>query len=211
MFSLFGWRYPGASGEGSAFAASWVHQKDLKLCGLKLNKEKSKLEPMQVGQWLGFVTDTIGMQFGLPPMKISRLKVVICVFKQGYTLGKISSLFKKDLEMIILRNNSHGGITRVCMRIFTTALRTTKNTSNYQKKKKNNSPYFHSVLLVIWLLTLMKRTHFSESSISRFPTYIRKAQGWTLHFRTIDLRSEKFQRKMTGRPQIQRRIQTHIL
>ena len=25
--------------------------------------------------------------------------VVICVFKQGYTLGKISSLFKKDLEM----------------------------------------------------------------------------------------------------------------
>ena len=36
----------GASGEGSAFAASWVHHKDLKLCGLKLNKEKSKLEPM---------------------------------------------------------------------------------------------------------------------------------------------------------------------
>ena len=25
-------------------------------------------------------------------------------------------------EMIILRNNSHGGIIRVCMRIFTTAL-----------------------------------------------------------------------------------------
>ncbi|CAH3151949.1 unnamed protein product [Pocillopora meandrina] len=34
-------------------------QLDLKLCGLKLNNEKSKLEPMQVGQWLGFVTDTI--------------------------------------------------------------------------------------------------------------------------------------------------------
>ena len=29
---------------------------------------------MQVGQWLGFVTDTIGMQFGVPPVKISQLK-----------------------------------------------------------------------------------------------------------------------------------------
>ena len=29
---------------------------------------------MQVGQWLGFVTDTIGMQFGVPPIKISQLK-----------------------------------------------------------------------------------------------------------------------------------------
>ena len=44
------------------------------MCGLKLNKEKSKLEPMQVGQWSGFVTDKIGMQFGVPPMKIAQLK-----------------------------------------------------------------------------------------------------------------------------------------
>ena len=54
----------------------------------------------------------------------------------------------------------------------------------------HDSPYFHSVSLVIWPLTLMKRTHFSELSISRFSTYIRKAQGWTLHFRTPDPRSE---------------------
>ena len=37
-------------------------------------------------------------------------------------------------EMIILRNNSHGGIIRVCMGIFTTALKNKKNTSNSQKK-----------------------------------------------------------------------------
>ena len=141
-------------------------------------------------------------------LPIYRYWVVICVFKQGCTLGKISSLFKKDLEMIILRNNIHGGIIRVCMGIITTALRNKKNTSNSQKKI---SPYFHNVLLVIWLPTLMKRTHFSELSFSRLSTYIRKAQGWTLHFRTLDLRGEKFQRKMTGRPQIQCRIQTHIL
>ena len=95
--------------------------------------------------------------------------------------------------MIILRDNSHGGIIRVCMGIFTTALR---NKKIRQILKKNTSPYFHSVLLVIWPLTLMKRTHFSEMSISRFSTYLRKAQGWTLHFRTPDLRSEKFQRKI---------------
>ena len=102
-------------------------------------------------------------------------------------------------EMIILRNNSHGRIIRVCMGIFTTALR---NKKIRQILKKNTSPYFHSVLLVIWPLTLMKRTHFSELSISRFSTFIRKAQGWTLHFRTPDLRSKKPKLRMTGRPQI---------
>ena len=111
-------------------------------------------------------------------------------------------------EMIILRNNSHGGIIRVCMGIFTTALR---NKKIRQILKKNTSPYFHSVSFVIWPLTLMKRAHFSELFISRFSTYIRKAQGWTLHFRTPDPRSEKSKLKMTGCPQIQRRIQAHIL
>ena len=91
-----------------------------------------------------------------------------------------------------------------------TALR---NKIIHQILNKNTSPYLHSVSLVIWPLPLMKRTHFSELSISRFSTYIRKAQGWTLHFRTPDPRSEQSQRKfkMTGRTQIQRRIQAHIL
>ena len=58
------------------------------------------------------------------------------------------------------------------MGIFTTALR---NKKIRQILKKNTSPYFHSVLLVIWPLTLMKKTHFGELSISGFSTYIRKA------------------------------------
>ena len=82
-------------------------------------------------------------------------------------------------EMIILRNNSHGGIIRVCMGIFTTALR--NKIIRQILKKKKTSPYFHSVLLVIWPLNLMKRAHFSELLISRFSTYIRKALSlWTL-------------------------------
>ena len=83
--------------------------------------------------------------------------------------------------MIILRNNSHGGIIRVCMGIFTTALR---NKTIRQILKENISPYFQSVSLVIWPLTLMERTHFSELSISRFSTYMdfsyvrRKPRNW---------------------------------
>ena len=72
------------------------------MCGLKLNKEKSKLEPMQVGQWSGLVTDKIGMQFGVPPMKIAQLKSDLDFFISSRTVnfrdlawvsGFINSLF----------------------------------------------------------------------------------------------------------------------
>ena len=79
-----------------------------------------------------------------------------------------------NCKMIILHNNSHGGIIRVCMRIFTTALR---NETIRQILNENTSPYFHSVSLVIRPFILMKSTHFSELSISRFSTYIRKAHS----------------------------------
>ena len=144
---------------------------------------------------------------------ISFVKISMCSYEKagqpGYRdLGCSTGGPSSSCEMSILRNNSHGGIIRVCMGIFTTALRNKK----YVKfSKKKTSPYFHSVSLVIWPLTLMKRAHLSELFISRFSTYIRKAQGWTLHFRTPDPRSENSKLKMTGRPQIQRRIQAHIL
>ena len=79
-------------------------------------------------------------------------------------------------EKIILHNNRHGGIIRVCMRIFTTALR---NTTIRQILNENNPPYFHSVKIIHLTFTayhLMKSTHFSELSISRFSTYVRKAR-----------------------------------
>ena len=49
-------------------------------------------------------------------------------------------------EMIILRNNGHGGIIRVCMGIFTTALR---NKKIRQILKKNTSPRFHIFLFLV--------------------------------------------------------------
>ena len=71
----------------------------------------------------------------------------------GSTTGGPSS----SCEMIILRNNSNSEIMRVCMGIFTIALR---NKKMHQILIKNTSPYFHSVSIVIWQLTLTKRTHF---------------------------------------------------
>ena len=69
---------------------------------------------------------------------------------------------------------------------------------------KDTSPYFHSASLVIWPLTTLKRTHFSELSISRFTSYKRSPR---LH--APDPRSENSKLRMTGPPQIQRRTKAH--
>ena len=93
-------------------------------------------------------------------------------------------------EIIILRNKSLGEIIRLCMGIFTTALR-----------KKKFSPYFHRASLVIWPLTMLKRTILASCCTVQC----------TLHFQTPDPRSEKSKLRMTVRPQIQRIIQAYIL
>ena len=64
---------------------------------------------------------------------------------------------------------SHVEIFRVCMGKFTTALRIKKK--HDQILNGNTSPYFHGASLAIWPLTMLKRTHFSELSISKFTTY----------------------------------------
>ena len=81
-------------------------------------------------------------------------------------------------EMIILRNKSHGEVLRVCMGILTTVLR---NEKYGQFLNKNTSPNFHSALLAIWPLTILKRPHFGELSISKFTTYKRKALLRAIH------------------------------
>ena len=85
---------------------------------------------------------------------------------------QITGGLSSSCEVIILRSNSHSRIIRVCMAIFTTALR---NEKIPQILNKNTSRYFHSVSLVIWPHTSMKRTHFSELSISKSPSH-----SWSL-------------------------------
>ena len=67
------------------------------------------------------------------------MKLICCILSWQLIGGPSSSC-----DMIILRNNSHGGIIRVCMGIFTTALRNKQNTSNSQKKKPHlTSTVYH--------------------------------------------------------------------
>ena len=58
----------------SAFAAAFIQRKDLVSSCLLVNKEKSHWVPMQVGEWLGFVINTISMTFRIPEKKVCKLK-----------------------------------------------------------------------------------------------------------------------------------------
>ena len=57
-----------------ASAASIIQKKDLSCSGLKTNVEKCHWEPMQIGEWLGMIINTINFQFEIPPRKIEKVK-----------------------------------------------------------------------------------------------------------------------------------------
>jgi hypothetical protein len=62
----------------SALAASTIQQQDLKSSGLLCNEEKSHhWTSMQVGEWLGFIIDTISMQFQVPQNKLIKIKSLV--------------------------------------------------------------------------------------------------------------------------------------
>ena len=58
----------------SAVAASLIQRKELSSSGLLCNEEKSHWDPVQIGEWLGFVIDTILMCFRIPEKKVLKLK-----------------------------------------------------------------------------------------------------------------------------------------
>ena len=97
-------------------------------------------------------TESISVSKHLPlPLLQHWPPIVIKSYSRFENITVTTSGPSSSCEMIILHNNSHGGIIRVCL-------------------NKNTSPYSHSVSLVIWPLSLIKRTHFIELSISRFST-----------------------------------------
>ena len=57
----------------SAQVASSIQQQDLESASFLCNRDKSHLEPMQIGDWLGFVIDTISMKFQIPPKKVDKI------------------------------------------------------------------------------------------------------------------------------------------
>ena len=58
----------------SARAASLVHRSDLASSGFVTNESKSRWEPIQVGEWLGFLINTIQYKFQIPESKLTKLR-----------------------------------------------------------------------------------------------------------------------------------------
>lgn len=70
----------------SATAASFIQRKEFSSSGLLCNEEKSYWTPMQIGEWLGFVIDSISMSFRIPEKKVSKLKGLLdSAIKAGYS------------------------------------------------------------------------------------------------------------------------------
>lgn len=57
-----------------AYAASIIQKKDLSCSGLTANEEKCHWDPMQIGEWLGMIINTVNFHFEIPPRKIEKVK-----------------------------------------------------------------------------------------------------------------------------------------
>ena len=57
-----------------ASAASIIQKNDLCLSGFSSNEEKCHWAPMQIGEWLGMIINTVKFQFQIPPRKIEKVK-----------------------------------------------------------------------------------------------------------------------------------------
>ena len=58
----------------SAKAASNIQRNDPVSAGFVTNKEKSNCEPVQIGEWLGFLINTIRFTFRIPKKKVEMLR-----------------------------------------------------------------------------------------------------------------------------------------
>ena len=74
----------------SAAAAAIIQKKELDSSGLLVNEDKSHWHPMQVGEWLGFVINTITVSFHIPERKVEKLKSLL-----GSVIGDTSSSYRE--------------------------------------------------------------------------------------------------------------------
>jgi hypothetical protein len=84
-----------------AVAASIIHKNDLTLSGLVANDEKCHWEPMQVGEWLGLIINTINFHFEISPRKIEKAKKNIESVLSSMCISYIENLLK-FLVLLIL-------------------------------------------------------------------------------------------------------------
>ena len=66
-------------------AASIMQRKDLDASGFLSNEEKLHWTPMQIGEWLGFIINTMSMHFSIPEKKVNKLKNLLkSAISDGY-------------------------------------------------------------------------------------------------------------------------------
>ena len=61
----------------SAAAAAVIQERELSSSGFLVNEDKAHWNPMQIGEWLGFVINTIAMTFQIPEAKVRKLKSLL--------------------------------------------------------------------------------------------------------------------------------------
>ena len=107
-----------------AIEASNIQKNDFAESGFIYNIDKSRWDPMQIGQWLGFMIDTIRFQFKIPQEKIQKIEKFIlsllnsnCVTFRGVArlagliisvtiaVGPIARLFTRQMCFILLHRS----------------------------------------------------------------------------------------------------------
>ena len=61
----------------SAAAAAVIQKRELNSSGFLMNEDKSHCDSVQIGEWLGFVINTIAMTFQIPEAKVRKLKSLL--------------------------------------------------------------------------------------------------------------------------------------
>ena len=104
----------------SAAAAAFIQERELNSSEFLVNEDKSHWDPMQIGEWLGFVINTIAMTFKIPEAKVRKLKsllssairdksspyrelarVVGSIISVALAVGPLSRLFTRQMYLAI--------------------------------------------------------------------------------------------------------------
>ena len=97
----------------SARAASNIQRSDLASAGFVTNEEKSNWEPVQIGEWLGFLINTIWLTFQIPPKKLELLvndghstyrslaRLAGFIISLSLAVGPIARIFTRQMHYAI--------------------------------------------------------------------------------------------------------------
>ena len=151
---------------------------DLQHAGLLLNLRKSQLDPVQLGEWLGFIIDLIEGSFAVPSCKIVKLcnairsipqlggcpvravaSVVGQIIAMGRAIGPVARLRTRALYQVIEERWSWSGLV-----MLSEEARQELQFWNQNMHSLNGQP--------IWFSTGATRVVFSDASATGYGGYV---------------------------------------